>query len=50
MKIKKKVMKDLKNQASQILYFEASMHDENLAHEALTERLVYIYKAGVKSK
>jgi hypothetical protein len=49
MKIKKKVMKNLKDQASQILYFEASMSDEDEAFKALKKRLVSIYKAGAKS-
>jgi len=50
MKIKKKVRKQLKEQASQILYFEASMSDEDEAFKALVERLTYIYQAGVDSK
>jgi hypothetical protein len=50
MKIKKKVRKQLKEQASQILYFEASMSDEDEAFDALLERLTYIYQAGADSK
>jgi hypothetical protein len=43
MKIKKKIMRQLEDQASQIAYFD---EDEKV----ILERLVYIYKAGVKSK
>ena len=43
MKIKKKTMKQLQDQASQIAYFD---EDE----KTVLERLVHIYKAGVDSK
>ena len=49
MKISKEIMEDLEDQASQILYFEASMSDEDEAFKALKKRLVSIYKAGVNS-
>jgi hypothetical protein len=54
MKISKKHKEELKDQAGQILYFEASMYDEEDAYNLLLERLTEIYKiayeAGAKSK
>jgi hypothetical protein len=43
MKIKKKTMKQLQDQASQIAYF-----DEN--EKQTLDRLIHIYKAGAKRK
>jgi hypothetical protein len=43
-------MEDLEDQASQILYFESAMSDEDEAFKSIVERLVNIYNAGVDSK
>jgi hypothetical protein len=50
MKIPKRIMEDLKDQANQILYFESAMSDEDEAFKSITERLVHVYQAGVESK
>lgn len=49
-KISKSVMEDLEDQASQIIYFEAAMSDEDKATKAVLKRLIEIYKAGAESK
>ena len=53
-KISKEHKEDLKDQASQIIYFEAAMSDEDEAYKGTLERLTEIYKvayeAGVNSK
>jgi len=49
MKIKRKVQKELKEQAQEIMYFEASMSNENNAVKMLTERLEEIYRAGYEA-
>lgn len=43
-------MEDLEDQASQILYFESAMSDEDEAFKSIVKRLVHIYEAGVDSK
>lgn len=43
---KTKLKKELKDQASQILYFEAAMADENKALKELLDRLDSIYWTG----
>ena len=54
MKLSKRIMEDLEDQASQILYFESAMSNEDKAAKAVYERLTEIYKvayeAGVNSK
>ena len=40
------VLEDIKDQASQIMYFEASMPNMDKALEMLVERLSAIYQAG----
>jgi hypothetical protein len=53
-KISKEHKEELRDQADQIIYFEASMSDEDKAVKAVFERLVEIYKvayeAGANSK
>ena len=46
MRTKKEIRKDIKDQAEQIMYFEASMPDINKATKMLAERLESIYYAG----
>jgi RNA processing factor Prp31 len=43
---KKQVRKDIKDQAEQIMYFEASMPDIDKATKMLAERLESLYYAG----
>jgi hypothetical protein len=43
---KTKLKKELKDQASQIFYFEAAMSDENKALKLLLDRLDSIYWTG----
>ena len=50
MKLSKRIMEDLEDQASQILYFESAMSDEDEAFKSIVERLVHIYKAGVNNE
>jgi hypothetical protein len=50
MKIPSDVMEDLKDQASQIIYFDSATADEDEAYMGVLTRLVHIYKAGVDSK
>ena len=54
MKISKEHKEELDDQAWQILYFEATMSNEDKAHKELKTRLTEIYKvayeAGVNSK
>ena len=46
MRTKKEIRKDIKDQAEQIMYFEASMPDIDKATKMLAERLESIYYAG----
>jgi hypothetical protein len=46
MRTKKEIREDIKEQAEEIMYFEASMSSEDKAVKALRERLQSIYKAG----
>ncbi len=46
MRTKKQVRKDIKDQAEQIMYFEASMPDIDKATKMLAERLESLYYAG----
>ena len=46
MRTKKQIRKDIKDQAEQIMYFEASMPDIAKATKMLVERLESIYYAG----
>jgi hypothetical protein len=48
MKIPKRIMEDLEDQANQILYFESAMSDEDEAFKSITKRLVHVYQAGVE--
>jgi RNA processing factor Prp31 len=43
---KKEVRRDVREQAEQIMYFEASMSDIDKATKMLAERLESIYYAG----
>jgi hypothetical protein len=43
---KKEIRRDVKDQAEQIMYFEASMPDINKATKMLAERLESLYYAG----
>lgn len=49
MALSKKIMAELRDQANQILYFEAAMANETQAQKLITERLVEIYQAGMKA-
>lgn len=42
-------MEDLQDQASQIIYFEAAMYDENEAYLSVLDRITAIYKAGYEN-
>jgi hypothetical protein len=46
MRTKREVRKDVKDQAQQIMYFEASMPNIDKATKALAERLESLYYAG----
>jgi hypothetical protein len=46
MRTKKQVRQDIKEQAEEIMYFEASMSSEDKAIKALRERLESLYYAG----
>jgi RNA processing factor Prp31 len=46
LRTKKEVRKDVKDQAEQIMYFEASMPNIDKATKALAERLESLYYAG----
>jgi RNA processing factor Prp31 len=46
MRTKKQVRKDVKEQAEEIMYFEASMSDMDKAVKVLAERLESLYYAG----
>jgi hypothetical protein len=46
MRTKKQVRKDVKEQAEEIMYFEASMSNMDNAVKALAERLESLYYAG----
>ena len=46
MRTKKQVRKDVKDQAEQIMYCEASMSDIDKATKVLAERLESLYYAG----
>ena len=46
MRTKKEIRRDVKDQAEQIMYFEASMSDIDKATKMLAERLESIYYAG----
>ena len=48
-KIETKVQEELKEQAQEIMYFEASMSNETDAVKMLTERLEEIYRAGYRA-
>ena len=50
MKIPSDVMEDLKDQASQIIYFDSATSDEDKAYMGVLTRLVHIYKAGVNNE
>jgi RNA processing factor Prp31 len=43
---KQEIRRDVKDQAEQIMYFEASMSDIDKATKMLAERLESIYNAG----
>jgi hypothetical protein len=43
---KKEIRRDVRDQAEQIMYFEASMPDINKATKMLAERLESLYYAG----
>jgi RNA processing factor Prp31 len=43
---KKEIRRDVKDQAEQIMYFEASMPDIDKATKMLAERLESLYYAG----
>lgn len=49
MRTKKEIREDIKEQAEEIMYFEASMSNENNAVKMLTERLEEIYRAGYEA-
>jgi RNA processing factor Prp31 len=46
MRTKKEVRKDVKEQAEEIMYFEASMSNIDKATKVLAERLESLYYAG----
>jgi RNA processing factor Prp31 len=46
LRTKKEVRKDVKEQAEEIMYFEASMSNIDKATKALAERLESLYYAG----
>ena len=46
MRTKKEIRRDVREQAEQIMYFEASMSDIDKATKMLAERLESIYYAG----
>ncbi len=46
MRTKKQVRKDVKEQAEEIMYFEASMSNIDKATKVLAERLESLYYAG----
>ena len=46
MRTKKQVRQDIKEQAEEIMYFEASMSNMDNAVKALAERLESLYYAG----
>ena len=46
MRTKKEVRRDVKDQAEQIMYFEASMPNMDKATKMLAERLESLYYAG----
>jgi hypothetical protein len=46
MRTKRQVRKDVKEQAEEIMYFEASMSNMDNAVKALAERLESLYYAG----
>ena len=49
MKISKSIMEDLEDQASQIIYFESAMSNEDKASKAVLERIVEIYKVAYEA-
>jgi RNA processing factor Prp31 len=46
MRTKRQVRKEVKEQAEEIMYFEASMHNIDQAIKVLAERLESLYYAG----